>query len=499
MDCFSRHVRSVSFDAASQPDASRVARAGVASGVAKLGGSRAITFAIQFVTLALIARALGPSGYGLLQFGLAAFTYIALANDFGLTVLGTREHGTPADLSRTRAALMGARLVLTAAVALIILPALMTLPLSVEGRLVGAVLIVGFISSAMNLRWIMQADERFAAIAVADTIGSLVQLLLTLAFVRGPDDVGWAAAAAIAMPVVGTVALIVIAHRTSRLSVTISGRSARLLRRAAPLGVALLATAVYYSSDAVLLGIFRGSDEVGYYAAAYRIVLSCMLIPVVIHSVLLPMGARLQRTDAPGLRDMITGSSRALMWLALPLAVGTTLTANTLIRVIFGPAFAPSSQALAILIWSCVTVSANVPFAVLMLARAQDNRYMVVTVAGAAINLALNLVVVPAFGMLGAAATTIVSEIAVLSAIAWHTRDWSLSILSKSIRMAGPPTVGMAIVLVLLGDQPMAFVVGPVVYLIASLATKAVTIEDLQTLGRELKGPPERRLKDGAT
>jgi O-antigen/teichoic acid export membrane protein len=462
----------------------------VASGIAQLAGSRAITFGIQFVTLALIARALGPSGYGLLQFGLAAFVYVGLSNDVGLTVLGAREHDTAEALSRTRASLIGARLVLTAVVVLIMVPAVLVIPLSSEGRLVAAILIVGFIFSAVNLRWRMQADERFGAIAIADTIGACVQLAITLAFVRGPGDLAWAAVAAIAMPVTGTMVLLFLARRRSGLSVEISRRSARLLRRAAPLGVALLATAVYYSSDSVLLGLFRGSDEVGYYSAAYRIVLSCMLIPVVVHSVILPIGARLSRTDGVGLADMVSRSSRGLIWIALPLAIGTTLTAGTIISLVYGPAFAPSGLPLSILIWSCVTVSANVPFAVLMLARNQDRVYMGVTVAGAVINLALNLVLIPVFGMIGAAATTIVSEITVLAAILWYTRDMSTMVLARSVRIALPAAGCLAIALFVVGDRPIAFLVGPLVYLGASLATKAITTDELRTLGRDIQGRP---------
>ena len=382
--------------AAAEPAAGslRSNRAGLSSGIARLAASRAVTTALQFVTLALLARALGPSGYGVIAFGLALFVYIGLTNDLGLTILGAREHGTTEDLARTRGALLGARLLLTAGVVVVVALVLTLFPLTAEARLVGAILTLGFVSSSLNLRWAMQADERFGSIAVADTIGSGVQLLVALLFVNGPEDIGWAAVATVAQPVTSTVVLALRARHAGRVTVTVTRQSLYLVRRAAPLGVALLATALYYSADSVLLGIFRGSADVGYYAAAYRVVLACLAIPVVVHSVLLPVVARLQRTDPTSLTDTLGGASRGLIWIALPIAVGTALTAGTIIRVVFGDAYDPSAPVLALLIWSCVTVSSNVPFAVLMLARHQDRMYMAVTVLGAVANVVLNLVAI---------------------------------------------------------------------------------------------------------
>jgi O-antigen/teichoic acid export membrane protein len=475
-------------DAEARKNPPAIAPAGLTSGIAPLAISRALIVVIQFVTLAILARALGPNSYGLIQFGVALFVYVGLSNDLGLTILGARTHAAPDDLARTRGALIGARLLLTAAAVAIVLPALIIFPLGTEGRLVGAILVVGHAVSSLNVRWVMQAEERFVPIAIGEAIGSCVQLLVVLLFVHGPGDVGWAAIATVAMPISSTVILGLQAGLLRRIPVAIDRRSLGLIRQAAPLGVALLATALYYSADSVLLGIFRGSEEVGYYAAAYRIVLACLIVPVVVHSVLLPTVARLQRTRATSLTETLQGASRGLIWIALPLAVGTAMTSATVIAFVFGPAYAPSAPALALLIWSCVTVSANVPFAVLMLARSQDRMYMAVTGLGAVINLVFNLVAIPALGMIGAAATTLISEVSVLGAILWYTRDVSARIVVRSFGWALPPTVIMAAVVFPFRDQVAAFPIGVLAYLIASVATRALSITNVRRMAADMLG-----------
>jgi O-antigen/teichoic acid export membrane protein len=426
------------------------------------------------------------------------FVYIGLSNDLGLTILGARTHAAPDDLTRTRGALIGARLLLTFGVVAIVLPALILFPLGPEGRLVALVLTVGYAVSAINIRWVAQAQERFVPIAVAEVVGSFVQLLTVVLFVHGPEDVGSAAVATVAMPVASTVILLFQRDLIRRIPVRVDRESLRLIRRAAPLGVALFATALYYSADSVLLGVFRGSAEVGYYAAAYRVVLACLIVPVVAHSVLLPIIARLQRTHELTLVETLQGASRGLVWIALPIAVGTTLTAATVVSLVFGSTYAPSAPALTLLIWSVVTVSTNVPFAVLMLARSQDRMYMAVTVLGAIINLVSNLVAIPALGMVGAAATTLISEVSVLGAILWYTRDMSATIVARSFAWALPPTVIMAVAVYPFRDEVGAIGIGLVVYIIASVLTRALPTTSVRRLVADVFGSVPAEREDGA-
>src|SRR5258708_1018456 len=71
---------------------------------------------------------------------------------------------------------------------------------------------------------------------------------------------------------------------TSTISIVRAGRWSRFLPRfrpgipstilrSLPLGAAAIAITVYYSFDIILLGAFRGSEEVAFYSAAYRIIL----------------------------------------------------------------------------------------------------------------------------------------------------------------------------------------------------------------------------------
>lgn len=452
----------------------------LASGLVSLLAGRAITVAVQFATLSLMGRALGPSDFGVIQLGIAVFTYVGLANDLGLTILGAREFARRSPDGARPGDLVGTRMALTIVTLVPLVLVLVLAPLTDSSRSVGIVLAGGFAISSVNLRWLLLADRQFRGIALADSLGAIAQLAVTTVLVVGTGNVVAAAAAVVAGPAISTIAMVPMVASHRNVVPRFGVRGMRVLRHAMPLGVATMATAVYYSLDTVLLGIFRDPEQVGYYSAAYRIVLTCLTVPFLVHSAALPLVSHLTRDDPVKVPGLIRSISQNVLLIAVPIAVGTTLCADVVIRLVYGPDFGPAAGPLRILIWSCVTVSANVPFAVLLLARRGDGAYMRITIAGAVVNFVANLVMIPAFGTIGAAVTTLLSECLVLASILWHTRDLSGQILPRSIARTVPPALLMGLSVVWVRDSAIAIPIGACTYGAAALALRLVTMTDLR-------------------
>jgi O-antigen/teichoic acid export membrane protein len=407
--------------------------------------------------------------------------YVGFINDLGLTILGARELGRTTSGTTTRAELLGARVALTMLAVVPVALVVVFAGLDAETQALALVLTVGFAISAINLRWLLQAEERFGAIAVTDTIASSAQLLAVILIVHSPADVVAAAGATVLGPAVATVTSLVIVHPSRLLIPQFGAATHRLIRRAAPLGIATIATAIYYSADSILIGVFRGPDEVGYYAAAYRIVLACLTIPFLTHSVALPLISRLVRERSSSLDAVLLAVSRWLVLLALPVAVGATIVSPTIVATVYGTGYDPAGGPLGLLIWTCFTVSANVPFAVLLLARKQDAIYMRTTLLGAAANVILNVITIPAFGMLGAAWSTLAAEAAVLAAILWMTRDLSITIIGRAVVSAAPAAAIMAILIWPIRTSAWAIPLGVLGFAVAAVLTRAVPESELRS------------------
>jgi O-antigen/teichoic acid export membrane protein len=260
-----------------------------------------------------------------------------------------------------------------------------------------------------------------------------------------------------------------------------------LLRRALPLGVAALAVGIYYSVDALLLGILRSSAEVAYYAVAYRVVTPLLVLPVIGGTVALPTLARASAVRPASAVPVLKTLSTSLLCLGLPAAAGTAIVAKPLVEFAFGRAYFPAALPLALLIWSIVAVYANAPFAYLMIARGQHREYMIATLGGAVVNTVLNLILIPGFGVIGAAVATIVTEVIVAAIIVWWTRDVAPPLLVGALWLAGPATCLMAVLTWPFRGSLLAIPVGLLTYSAAFLTSLAFRSDGRRALGALLR------------
>lgn len=434
---------------------------------------RMATMIAQFLSLTLIARTLGPTEFGSLQIALVAFAYLTFLGDLGLSVLGARDNARIAS-GGWLGVYIGARLGL--GVVALLVAGVGSVSLGLKGReaQMVAVLAIGLLASSLSLRWFLQARERFGRIALVDTVAAAVQLGSAVALAVQGGGLIWAAATMASAPVVATL-LSGFLVRGSLERPRMGPATMELLRLALPAGIAVFATSVYFYIDSILIGVLRSSTEVGYYGAAYRLVFAALALPTVANAVALPVLSRLLIGRPGALDAVLSSTATVLLYVSVPIAGATSILAPALIALVFGPEFAPAAAPLAILIWTCVTVSANTAFAALMLARRQDRRYMMICVGGGVVNLVLNLFAIPVWGMMGAAVTSIVTEIVVLTLVLASTADRAPRILLGALGSAILPAIVMAMTIWPVRDSPAAIAVG-----LASWAAVGVILGSLR-------------------
>lgn len=190
-----------------------------------------------------------------------------------------------------------------------------------------------------------------------------------------------------------------------------------LIRVGAPIGALYVTLNVYNYVDTVMISALRSQTETGWYGASFRVYEGLRMVPDVIGIVLLPTLSRAYAGVASELSRVVSAAYRYIFLLALLVAGVGVLLSGDIISLAFGPAYEPAGLALAILV-------AGVPFVFLvhflqMAFIAMDRQALLLKIAlfGLAANVALNLVVIPRYGYVGAAVTTIAVEALVCAAL----------------------------------------------------------------------------------
>ena len=180
-----------------------------------------------------------------------------------------------------------------------------------------------------------------------------------------------------------------------------------LLARSWPVFLSGILQYIYLKVDILMLTYFRSLDETGIYAAAARLSEIWYFLPVLVMTAAFPRILELKRSDAAiyslrlqNLLDVLSGS-------AMLLAIAVALTASWFIPLLFGEAYQAAALILAIHIWASVFVFMRAVLSKWLIAEELYIFSLVTHALGAAINVGLNLVLIPLYGGLGAAVATL--------------------------------------------------------------------------------------------
>lgn len=403
----------------------------VAKNFAKLGLGDGLARVLAFSASVYLARVLGADGYGVIALALGVTLYLQSFVDFGVETLGVQRVASARDQAGDLAGVYLAGRVALALVAggLAALVAWVALP-PVEGRVI-ALFLLTLIPVALSTRWVHLGLERTGAVGLSRVGGELLMLTLVLVFVHGMDRV-------VFVPVIqflgDALAVAWLWFRLGSQGIRIRPHWDRqrlddLWRSAWPLVGHSLLGLLIYNSDLVFLRMFHGRAEVGWYAVSYALVSFLLNVGWSYAQSLLPTLTRLDREegDADGLFQ--TAFAQVFV-VILPIAVGGAMVSSDLITAVFGADYAPSSAALAVLVWSVPMSLARSLAIVALIARGRQDLVLRTTTSSAAVNIVLNLVLIPPFGILGAAVATVATE---------FMRAWLALAFTRTLGFPGLP------------------------------------------------------------
>ena len=384
-----------------------------------LFGAQAVAQIAGLFTTALLARALQPEAFGIVGFGAALLSYFGLFVVFGTDKLVMREIARdPESASHRLSRLVGLRIVLLglAAAAYLLVIELIDQPALVKN--VMRVQVLGLVASAISLDFVYQGLQRMRIIGLRQAISSALVLVLTAALVDTPGDILFAAAIPHAVLIV-TGAWLAWRARADvggfAIAVDLPAWGA-LMRRAAPMAITAVMATVYLNIDIVMLGFLDSQRAVGLYAGAGRLYAIVCVVGGLLVAAFLPTLATLYgRSEA--MRAQYRTFALTMLFVGLPAAAIVAGFAPAAIRLLLGVAFADAATVLVILMAAAALNYANQVGTATLLSWNRERAQMYVQVAGAVLNVGLNVVLIPVYGLIGAAVATVASEAAVCIAL----------------------------------------------------------------------------------
>jgi len=177
-------------------------------------------------------------------------------------------------------------------------------------------------------------------------------------------------------------------------------------------GIHLLFGNLFFQLDTLMIAFYRSDAEVGIYQSVFKLVALPLVIPEVFISSLMPVLARLNVEDKNQWKRYGFLMNKSLILIALPILTLLFVFSEQIIAIIYGL----ENYSDAILILRVFSIIIFIRFAVetyaLMLTTSnRQNIRMIVVVLATFINFLINIIVIPEYGLWGAALTALVTNI----------------------------------------------------------------------------------------
>lgn len=207
-----------------------------------------------------------------------------------------------------------------------------------------------------------------------------------------------------------------------------------LLRESWPFLIGSFLAVIVFDIDKVMISVMIGESETGLYNSAYRLMSATGIISGSFASAIYPTLSRLYTSDNNDetYGRMLDTGVKYMLAISIPLGAGTVITADEILITLFGSSYYKSILVLQILIWAQVGIFlSRVLTTVVKTINKQHYNALNAGIA-AVVNIILNFLLIPAFGINGAALATVLTGVCVLVLeLYWVHRFYRLPNFSK--------------------------------------------------------------------
>jgi len=375
--------------------------------------------ALGIVVTALLARTLGDAGFGVWSTLLAISSLLGVIGNMGLEQVALRcAVAEPGREPQWLGALLILRQLLSLLAMALCIGAVVLIAPDHQALVAGIVMMLTLLTTAASsLRVAFQLRVRNSYTIAVMTIQSVLWgAVVVWGYLTGAGivalAVGFTVTTSFASLLQGALAL-----RVTRVHFDeLRRHSAELIRVGIPIAVGGVLVIGYGQIDQVLVFKIAGSNEAGLYGAAYRLFSQSSFVPVSVSTTVFALLAASFATDSERFSVLLQTSLELLLAAAIGALVLAAVYSGEIVNLLFGHTFNRAGAALPVLMGAFVLVSVGYLQDLLVIISRQQNRFVVAAVLALALNVGLNVALIPRYGFMAAAWITVATELFVVVA-----------------------------------------------------------------------------------
>lgn len=377
---------------------------------------RVVQMIISIIVGALSARYLGPSNYGLLNYGAAFVTFFSCIAKLGLDSIIVKEI---IDNNENEGTIIGTSIVMRMISSIISIIIMVSL-ISILKPSDNVIILLSFLQSLSIIFQIyeiidcwFQSKLKSKYVSIAKIIAYLVVSVYKIFLLVTEKSVVWFAVSMSLDYFIILIILLIMYKKNKGQKFVVSKEKAKyLLKNSYHFIISGLVVIMYSQMDKIMIGNMIDEFQLGLYSAASTICGYMGFVPEAIINSFRPIIYEAKKNNKKYL-EKLKMLYFIVFWLGIMFCIFVTIFSKSIILILYGEEYISAQITLIIAVWYTAFAYLGSARSIWIVSEKKNKYVKKYVIIGGIINLLLNLSLIPSLGINGAAIATLISQIVV--------------------------------------------------------------------------------------
>lgn len=387
------------------------------------------SFIFPLITFPYISRILLPVGSGKISFATSFVQYFNMFAQLGIPVYGIRICAQVRDnrkeLTRTAHELLFLNILMGLISYIILGVLIVTVPRLRQERTLYIIISFTIVLTAIGMNWLYQALEQYTYITIRSIIFKIIAILAMFLLVHEQEDYVIYGAISIFAASASNICNFINIHKYIDLKFVGKYNIRRHIKPVLVFFAMSCATTIYTNLDTVMLGFMKTDEDVGYYNTAVKIKSILVSLVTSLGAVLLPRASYfIKQGNMSEFKRINKKALNFVLLVSCPLTVYFIMFAKAGIFFLSGKEFGGSILPMQIIMPTLIFIGVSNILGIQMLIPLGKEKIVLYSeIAGAAVDLIINALLIPGYASAGAAIGTVAAELVVVCFQAFALRN----------------------------------------------------------------------------
>ena len=451
-----------------------------------------LTIILPIITVPYVTRIFTSEDLGNYGFYNSIVSYFSLFAMLGIGIYGTKQIAAARNVSSTFWNIYAIQVAASILTLLVYIIVIYSIP-QMSG-IIPLILGITLFSKMIDISWLFTGKEDFKKITLRNTMVKVAGVISIFTFIKSSEDLYLYIFLIVIFDFLGQFVMWIPAKKFIKRPSFDTKIIKKNLHPIVLLFLPQVAISLYVVLDRTLLGLLGSYSDVGIYEQGQKLTSILLTVVSSLGAVMLPRVANLlsERKEKEA-QNMVRFSFILYNLIIFPMIFGLIAINEVFVKLFLGQNFQDVKYVLYIIVFNIMFIGwTNILGYQVLVVRNKNKEFMLSTTIPAFVSVAVNIVVIPFFGYIGASITSVVVEFLVF-AIQWY---YSRNIINKNLLFNKDLAKIICSSLVMFGVVMLCKImlgfdgiVGLVIYLVVGGISYLAMIFLLKTVNiREMKG-----------